>query len=98
MAARITERWDCTSNSNLSDKTCGWDDGKYYCLFSEAPSGTILKIKNQTSQKFIYAKVLDVIPDVQQNEDILVRLSNSAAAELAAEGEKFQVEINYQKN
>lgn len=76
----------------------GWDDGKYYCLFSEAPSGTILKIKNQTSQKFIYAKVLDVIPDVQQNEDILVRLSNSAAAELGAEGEKFQVEINYQKN
>ena len=74
----------------------GWDDSKYYCLFNSAPAGTILKITNANTQKFVYAKVLDVIPDVQQNEGVVVRLSNAAAAELGANGEKFQVSLNYQ--
>ncbi len=74
----------------------GWDDGKYYCLQNNAPAGTIIKVVNTVNQKFIYAKVLDVIPDLQQNEGVVIRLSNAAANALGASGDKFQVSLNYQ--
>ena len=75
--------------------TSGWDDGKYYCLYNTAPAGTIIKITSNSNQKFIYAKVLDVIPDLQQNEGILIRLSNAAKTELGAATDSFDVILNY---
>ena len=75
--------------------TSGWEDGKYYCLYNTAPAGTIIKITNQNNQKFIYAKVLDVIPDLKQNEGILIRLSNAAQSELGAATDSFEVILNY---
>lgn len=75
--------------------TSGWDDGKYYCLHNTAPAGTILKITNKNNNKIIYAKVLDVIPDLKQNTGILLRLSNAAADELGAGENDFESLINY---
>ncbi|MFT3908670.1 MAG: LysM peptidoglycan-binding domain-containing protein [Ferruginibacter sp.] len=75
--------------------TSGWEDGKYYCLHNTAPSGTIVKITNKSTQKTIYAKVLDVIPDLKQNTGILIRLSNAAADELAAGENNFEAVVNY---
>jgi hypothetical protein len=39
--------------------------------------------------------VLDVIPDLKQNEGLLIRLSNAAADELGVSSETFNVTLNY---
>ena len=75
--------------------TSGWDDGKYYCLHNAAKAGSIIKITNVGNNKVVYAKVLDVMPDLQQNNNVLVRLSNAAADALGAGSVNFDCIINY---
>jgi LysM repeat protein len=81
--------------AGIFKSTSGWEDGKYYCLHNSAAAGSIIKITNKINQKEVYAKVLDVIPDLKQNEGVLIRLSNAAADELGAGAENFEVIINY---
>lgn len=75
--------------------TSGWDDGKYYCLHNTAPSGTIVKITNKLNQKSIFAKVLDVIPDISQNKGIFLRLSKAGAEELDVTEEQFDAIVSF---
>ena len=70
--------------------TSGWNDGKYYCLYNSAPSGTIIKIINTNNQKYIYAKVLDVIPDINKNVGVLISISKAGATSLEISEEKFE--------
>lgn len=77
--------------------TSGWNDGKYYCLLNDAAAGTIIKITNTATGKFIYAKVLDVMPDIKQNNGLIIRVSNAAASELGAGENNFNCSINYSK-
>ncbi len=84
-----------TGNAGIFKSTSGWEDGKYYCLHNTAPAGTILKITHPVNQKTIYAKVLDVIPDLPQNKGLVLRLSNSAAEALGTMDEQFVVSIAY---
>lgn len=74
--------------------TSGWEDGKYYCLHNTVPSGTILKITSKSNGKSVYAKVLDVMPDLKQNMGILLRMSNAAASALDEKADKFEVELS----
>ena len=75
----------------------GWQDGKYYCLHNTAPAGTIIKITNPSTGKMIYAKVLDVIPDIRQNNGLLISVSNAAARELGVGDAKFDCTLVYSK-
>lgn len=75
--------------------TSGWSDGKYYCFNNTAHPGSIIKITNPESNKIIYAKVLDVMPDISQNEGIDLRLSNAGADALGVTGDTFEVKITY---
>ena len=75
----------------------GWQDGKYYCLHNSASAGTIIKITSTATGKFIYAKVLDVIPDLKQNNGLIIRISNAAAQELGVGEEKFDCTLSYSK-
>jgi LysM repeat protein len=84
-----------TGNAGIFKSTSGWEDGKYYCLHNTAPAGTIVKITHPVNQKTIYAKVLDVIPDLPQNKGLVLRLSNSAAEALGTTDEQFVVSIAY---
>jgi len=77
--------------------TSGWQDGKYYCFLNDALPGTIIKITNSSNNKSIYAKVLDAVPDIKQNEGLLLRVSNSAADELGAGDNRFDCSITYAK-
>jgi rare lipoprotein A (peptidoglycan hydrolase) len=77
--------------------TSGWTDGKYYCFHNIAPPGTVIKITNPGTGKSVYAKVLDAVPDIKQNNGLLLRLSNSAAEELGAGETKFDCAISYTK-
>lgn len=77
--------------------TSGWQDGKYYCFHNAAPQGSIIKITNTATGKTIYAKVLDVLPDIKQNAGLLIQLSNAAANELGEGGNRFDCSISYYK-
>jgi LysM repeat protein len=77
--------------------TSGWSDGKYYCLHNTALPGTIIKITNSSNGKSIYAKVLDLIPDIKQNVGLIIRLSNAAADALGAGDTKIDCTLNYSK-
>lgn len=77
--------------------TSGWSDKKYYCLHNQAAPGTIVKITNISNQHFIFAKVLDLMPDIKQNEALLILLSNAAAAELGAAEANFNCSVMYSK-
>ena len=84
-----------TGTAAVFKSTSGWEDGKYYCLHNTAPAGSIVKITNKNTQRSVYAKVLDVIPDLKQNAGILIRLSNAAADELGAGENNFDAILNY---
>jgi LysM repeat protein len=82
-------------NGAIFKSTSGWEDGKYYCLHNTAAPGTIIKVT--ANNKSIYAKVLDLLPDISQNNGLLIRLSNAAAAELGLGETKFDCTVNYFK-
>lgn len=84
-----------TGTAGIFKSTSGWEDGKYYCLHNTAPAGSIVKITNKATQKAVYAKVLDVIPDLKQNNGIMLRISNAAADELGAGENNFEATVNY---
>jgi len=84
-------------SAGIFKSTSGWQDGKYYCFNNETAPGTIVKITNNTTGKSIYAKVLDAIPDIRQNEGLVVVLSNAAAEELGAGADKFDCALSYVK-
>ena len=75
--------------------TSGWEDGKYYCLQNKASQGAIVKITNPANGKSIYAKVLDSMPDLKQNDNLTIRISSAAADALGEGSVNFECEINY---
>jgi rare lipoprotein A (peptidoglycan hydrolase) len=73
-------------------------DGKYYCLQNNARSGTIVKITNTDNGKTIYAKVLEPMPDITENGDMVILVSNAGAEALGAGKDgKFNCSLEYSK-
>lgn len=81
--------------AGIFKSTSGWDDGKYYCLHNSAPAGSVIKITNTANNKIVYAKVLDLIPDLKQNSNYIIRVSNAAASELGVSGSGFECSLSY---
>ena len=82
--------------AGIFKSTSGWEDGKYYCLHNTAEQNSIVKITNPATGKFVYAKVLDVMPDLKQNNELSVRISSAAAEVLGADGTtNFNCKISY---
>lgn len=74
----------------------GWQDAKYYALIDGVEPGTIIRIVNPNNNKAIYAKVLDKMTGIRQNQGYNVRISNAAATALdIADTDKFFVRVNY---
>jgi LysM repeat protein len=86
-----------TGAGNVFKSSSGWSDGKYYCLHNNAQPGTIIKVTCNATGKSIYAKVLDVVPDIKQNNGLLIRISNAAAEELGVGENKFDCTLSYSK-
>lgn len=72
----------------------GWKDGKYYCFHNVADAGSIVKITNANNGKSVYAKVLDVIPDLPANSGINILISDAAANELGVSN-NFNCKLSY---
>lgn len=75
--------------------TSGWEDGKYYCLHNTAEQNSIVKITNPANGKFVYAKVLDVMPDLKKNNNLSIQISNAASDALGADLNNFNCTIDY---
>lgn len=74
----------------------GWQDAKYYALIDNVEPGTIIRIVNPNNNKAVYAKVLDKMTGIRQNQGYDVRISNAAATALdISETEKFFVRVHY---
>ncbi len=86
-----------TGSSGVFKSTSGWQDGKYYCFSNDAPPGTIIKVTDNTTGKSVFAKVLDAIPDIKQNSELTVIISNSAAEELGTGENKFVCALSFVK-
>lgn len=84
-----------SAKAGVFKSTSGWNDGKFYCFHNRAAAGSIVAIHNPASGKTVYAKVLDVVPDISENVGIDVRLSNAAAEALQVSGTTFTCELSY---
>ncbi len=91
------EIMNAEGTASIFKSTSGWNDKKYYCLYNNASPGIIIKITNPASGKSVYAKVLDVIPDIKQNSGMIICISNAAAAELDAGENSFNCLLQYAK-
>jgi LysM repeat protein len=81
--------------AGIFKSTSGWEDGKYYCLHNSAPAGTYIKITNNATQKSVYAKVLDLIPELKQNNGVIIRISNAAATALGSGAANFDCTLHF---
>lgn len=94
---RNAEVAEATGNAGIFKSTSGWNDNKYYCLHSSATPGTIIKITNPANGNVVFAKVLDVIPDIKMNEGMLLIISSAGADALGAAEGNFNCSIKYAK-
>ncbi len=81
--------------SGVFKSTSGWEDEKYYALFDGARSGTILKVTNNETGKSVFVKVLDIIPRLNENKSMIIRLSNATASALGANEADFTCTVQY---
>lgn len=87
---------NATGTGGTFKSTSGWQDGKYYCFNNDAPPGSVIKVTDNATNKSVYAKVLDAIPDIKQNTGLTIIISNAAAEELGS-GDKFDCALSYVK-
>ena len=95
--SRNGEQVDEQGAAGIFKSTSGWADGKYYCLYNNAVPGTVIKITNSVNEKYVFAKVLDAIPDIKQNSGMVICISNAAAKELGAAESSFNCSLKYSK-
>lgn len=87
---------DQTLTSGIFKTSSGWQDTRYYALIDNVEPGTIVRITNPTNGKTVYAKVLDKMAGIRQNQGLDVRISNAAASVLGVEDtEKFIVRVSW---
>lgn len=80
--------------------TSGWQDAKFYALMNNITPGTIVQITNSSNHRTIFAKVLGELPPGKENEGLILRISNAAAAELKVTEKEpsFSAEVAYVKS
>jgi LysM repeat protein len=71
----------------------GWLDKKYYVLINNLPEGSIVAVS--ANNKVVYAKVLGSLPDIKEDNGILLRINNAAASALGITDAKFEAQVNY---
>ncbi|MEM6842989.1 MAG: LysM peptidoglycan-binding domain-containing protein [Bacteroidota bacterium] len=68
---------------------------KYLGLHRTAPVGTILRVRNEMNDMSIFVRVVGKLPDTGVNNNIEIRLTQSAYDKLGGINRRFPVEITY---
>jgi len=80
---------------------CSWitdadvNQNKFYGLHRTAPIGTIVKVTNKMNDKYVFVKIVGVLPDTGQNEKSIIKISQAAVNKVGALDAHFQVELSY---
>ena len=85
---RVTESGLATSIANSNTD-------KYLALHKTAAVGTIMQVRNIMNGQSVYVRVIGVLPNTGENNNILVRLSPRAVQRLATPDARFRVETSY---
>jgi len=95
-ASQTSQKKENTKNGEAATfkSTSGWQDRKYYVLINDITPGTIVKISS-SDNKALYAKVLGSMPEMKENNGLLLRISNAAASYLGIIDPKFPVQVSY---
>ncbi len=91
--AASAEEKTIVGSSATFKSTSGWSDKKYYVLMNDVAPETVVKVT--VNGKSVYAKVLESLPDLKDNKNLVCRLSNAAASVLGVIDAKFDVEISF---
>jgi LysM repeat protein len=83
---------EATGTAATFKSASGWADKKFYVLMNKVDAGTIVRVSS--NNKTIYAKVLGALPDIKEDNGLLLRLSNAATSALGV-ADKFDVIVNY---
>ena len=71
------------------------DTKKWLALHRTAPIGTILRVKNEMNNLWVFVRVVGVLPETSVNDKILIKISKTAYDKLGAINDRFPVEISY---
>lgn len=70
----------------------------YYALHKTAPVGAVMKVTNLVNRKYVFVTVLAPLPDINENENIQVKLSPAATKELVLLDGKSLVELSFHEH
>ncbi len=65
----------------------------YYALHKSAPVGSIIKVMNLVNQKYVFVKVLAPLPNIDENNNIEIKVSPAASKDIMLLDGKSLVEI-----
>jgi LysM repeat protein len=91
-ASEIVRR---VSESGLATSIPNSNTDKYLALHKTAAVGTIMQVRNIMNGQSVYVRVIGVLPNTGENNNILVRLSPRAVQRLATPDARFRVETSY---
>lgn len=69
--------------------------GKYLALHKTAPLGTLVQVKNETTGASVWVKVIGRLPGVDQNENVIIKLSPKAMDRVSPIDKRFRAKISY---
>ncbi len=72
-----------------------YDEGNFYALHATAPKGTMITVKNLMNSKTVEVKVIGKLPATGENENVQIKISQSAAKKLNVLDDKFLVKLEY---
>lgn len=68
---------------------------KYLVLHRDAPVGTIMRVRNESNDITIFARVVGALPNTGDNNKLIIKVSKAAFDQLKAINSRFPVEISY---
>ncbi len=71
------------------------NQNKFYALHRTAPIGTIIKVTNRMNNNSVFVKVVGVLPETGDNNNVLIKITQASAQRIGALDQKFTAELSY---
>ncbi len=68
---------------------------KYLALHRDAPTGTIMQVRNEMNNQSVFVRIVGTIPATGDNSKVMLKISKKAYDRLGAVDSRFPVEISY---
>lgn len=71
------------------------NQNKFYALHRTVQAGTIIKITNRMNNNSVFVKVIGVLPETGDHENVIIKVTQAAAQRIGALDKKFTAELSY---